>query len=162
MAPQFLRFLLVSGFAAIVNFGTRILFSLALPLTLAVVLAFLVGMSTAFALNRKFVFASVPTPAGVQAMWFVLVNLAALVQTLIVTLVLAHWLLPLMGIVTLRESLAHAAGIIAPAVTSYLLHKKLTFNDGISHGLHRALPSSRQARPPLQAGTPVTRRKALE
>jgi putative flippase GtrA len=100
-------------------------------LPLAVALAFLVGMSTAFALNRKFVFAAAQSPLRVQAMWFVLVNLAALAQTLLVTLLLARWLLPWMGIVVLRESLAHAAGIVAPAVTSYLLHKRLTFNDRI-------------------------------
>lgn len=162
MAPQFLRFLLVSAFAALANFCSRMLFSLALPLSAAVMLAFLVGMSTAFALNRKFVFTSTQTPIRVQAMWFVLVNLAALAQTLVVTLALAQWLLPLMGIVALRESLAHAAGIVAPAVTSYLLHKKLTFNDGIWHLLHSTPPVPKHIRSPHESGEPVSTRKALE
>jgi putative flippase GtrA len=124
---RFLRFLLVGGFAAVVNIGSRILLSQWLPYPVAICAAFVVALSTAFVLNRSFVFAQGADAVHVQAMWFTLVNLAALAQTLVVSLLLARYLLPMAGIVRGAETIAHAVGVAVPIFTSYLGHKRLSF-----------------------------------
>lgn len=124
---RFLRFLLVGGLAAGVNIGSRILLSLWLPYPVAICGAFVVALSTAFLLNRSFVFAQGADAAHVQAMWFTLVNLAALVQTLAVSLLLARYLLPMLGVVRGAETIAHAVGVAVPIFSSYLLHQRLSF-----------------------------------
>ena len=124
---RFLRFLLVGGFAAAVNIGSRIVLSLWLPYPVAICGAFVVALSTAFVLNRSFVFAQGADAVHVQAMWFTLVNLAALAQTLVVSLLLARYLLPMAGIVRGAETIAHAVGVAVPIFTSYLGHKHFSF-----------------------------------
>jgi putative flippase GtrA len=124
---RFLRFLLVGGFAAVVNIGSRILLSPWLPYPVAICAAFVVALSTAFVINRSFVFAQGADAVHVQAMWFTLVNLAALAQTLVVSLLLARYLLPMAGIVRGAETIAHAVGVAVPIFTSYLGHKRLSF-----------------------------------
>ncbi len=128
VSRQFIGFLVVSGFAGLANFGSRFLFSLAMPYAAAISVAFLVGLVTAFVLNRRFVFLDSRQSTRSQAWRFLLVNLAALVQTLAVSLLLVHWLLPLLGWHWHPEAVAHAAGIAAPAITSYLAHKHWTFS----------------------------------
>lgn len=129
---QFLLFLLAGGIAALANFGSRIAFSLVLPYVTAIVLAYLVGMATAFALNRAFVFTEASNPVAQQAWRFALVNLAAVAQTLAISLLLARWLLPALGIVQHAETLAHAVGVVVPVFTSYLGHRHFSFAGGAS------------------------------
>jgi putative flippase GtrA len=124
---RFMRFLLVGGFAAALNFLSRIVLSQWLSYPLAIVGAFLVGISTAFVLSRSFVFERGAAPIRVQALWFTVVNLAALVQTLAVSLLLAHYLLPMLGITRGAETIAHAVGVAIPVLTSYIGHKRLSF-----------------------------------
>lgn len=124
---RFVRFVLVSVVAAAANFGARIVFSAWCSYPIAVALAFPVGLATAFLLNRRFVFRGAVNPVHRQASWFVIVNLAGLVQTLLVSIVLARWLLPLLGMRSHVEELAHAVGIAVPVVTSYFGHKWFSF-----------------------------------
>jgi putative flippase GtrA len=123
---EWLRFLAAGGAAAVLNFGSRLLFSLYLSFEIAVVLAFCVGLASGFLLSRRFVFA----PSGKRVMrevwWFLAVNLFALVQTWLLSVYLAGLLVPRTGTVT-GEALAHAAGIMLPVVSSYVGHKYLTF-----------------------------------
>ena len=93
----------------------------------AVVLAYLVGMLVAFVLMRGHVFDARTGPLAPQIAKFALVNLLAVVQTLLISLLLARWLLPAVGIVTYAEALAHVVGVLVPAVTSYFGHRLLTF-----------------------------------
>jgi len=51
-----IRFLLAGGAAAVLNFCARIVFSVFVPYTFAIMLAFGLAMATAFVLNRQFVF----------------------------------------------------------------------------------------------------------
>ncbi|MEP7042432.1 MAG: GtrA family protein [Dokdonella sp.] len=126
-SARFAGFLLVSSVAAIANFTARILFSLWLPYALAVVLAFFVGLGTAFLLNRRYVFRDAANELHQQAFFFFAVNMLGLAQTLCVSLLLAKWLLPLLGLHWHVEELAHAVGIAAPTITSYLGHKHYSF-----------------------------------
>jgi len=124
---QFGAFLLTGGVAAMVNFGSRILYSRAVDFSSAVLLAFLSGMVTAFVLARTFVFADSRQSLGRSGMLFVLVNLVALLQTWTISLGLAHYLFPLLGVSRFAEEAAHAIGIVVPVVTSYLGHKYWSF-----------------------------------
>jgi putative flippase GtrA len=124
----FVRFFLVNGFAAAMNFGSRLLFSLFLPYTAAIVLAFFVGLGTAFVLGRLFVFTGATNTLREQLFYFSLVSLLGLVQVVLISLSLVHWLLPAMGIRQYAETLAHGVGIAVPMVTSYFGHKHFSFS----------------------------------
>lgn len=130
MSGRFLRFLLVGGFAAAVNFGSRIVLDLFMAYVPAIVLAYGIGMLTAFVLNRRFVFTGAGNPVSHQAGWFVLVNLAAVLQTVLVSLLLARWVLPAIGWSWQPETVAHAFGVAVPVVSSYFGHKWLSFAPG--------------------------------
>jgi putative flippase GtrA len=127
MTRQFARFLLAGAVAALANFLSRIAFSTVMVLEAAVVLAYCVGMAVAFALMRSQVFPPSQAPLSRQVVLFAAVNLAAVLQTLVVTLLLARWALPAMGVQQWVEEIAHAIGVAVPVVTSYLGHKHLTF-----------------------------------
>jgi len=125
--PAPVRFVLVSGAAAVVNFIARILLGAYVPFAQAIILAFLIGMATAFLLNRRFVFQAATRSLNHQVFWFVAVNLLALIQTLAVSLLLANYALPFFGVTWHAETIAHGIGIAFPIFTSYLGHKHLTF-----------------------------------
>jgi putative flippase GtrA len=125
--PQFVLFLLSGGIAAAANWGSRFLFSMWMPFEPAVVLAFLVGLATGFILMRAFVFAGAGRPVLPQAGRYVLVNMAALVQTLVVSIVLARWALPAIGVHEHAEAIGHLVGVLFPVVTSYFAHRMYTF-----------------------------------
>jgi len=127
IAKQFVFFLVSGGLAAALNWGSRFLFSEFVRFEVAVVLAFLVGLLSGFVLMRMFVFNGAGKPIAPQIGKYVAVNLFALVQTLVISLVLARWLLPSLGIVQYSEALAHLVGVLVPVVTSYFGHKLLTF-----------------------------------
>jgi putative flippase GtrA len=124
---QFLAFLLTGGLAAAVNFGTRILFSLWMGYSAAIVLAYLVGMITAFLLARQFVFKDGKQALHHSAMYFVLVNAVAVLQTWAVSVGLALHVLPALGVTRFTAEIAHAVGVVVPVFTSYLGHKHLSF-----------------------------------
>jgi putative flippase GtrA len=124
---QFAVFLLAGGIAALANVLSRVAFSSVVPLEAAVVLAYLVGMGVAFALMRSHVFAPASGSLRRQAAMFTLVNVVALAQTLVVTLLLARWLLPALGARHHVEDIAHVVGVCVPIVTSYFGHKHLSF-----------------------------------
>lgn len=129
ISKRFFFFLLSGGIAAAANFGSRILFSLWFPYATAIVLAYLVGMTTAFILMRKLAFKETSNTQRTQIAWFVVVNAVALLQTLAISLLLAKWVFPWLGIRYLDETIAHAIGVAVPVVTSYLGHKYLSFKN---------------------------------
>ncbi|WP_232823586.1 GtrA family protein [Dyella sp. C9] len=124
---RFFKFLAVGGFAAAVNFGSRILFSQHVSYSTAIVLAYLLGMATAFVLNRLLVFKRTSNALLQQIGWFSAINAIALLQTLLISLALADYILPWMGWHWQPELVAHAFGVAAPVVTSYFGHKHFSF-----------------------------------
>ncbi|QDM28189.1 GtrA family protein [Tardiphaga sp. vice304] len=127
MSREFIRFALAGGAAAAANILSRWLLSFFIRFEIAVVFAYLIGMAVAFVLTRHFVFARSDRQVHSEAMRFVLVNLVALVQVWIVSVGLAEWVLPWLGIVWQKDLIAHVVGVISPIATSYLGHKKFTF-----------------------------------
>lgn len=124
---QFAGFVVAGGLAAGVNFLSRIGFNQFFGYSVSIVLAYLVGMVTAFLLTRHGVFAPSGKSVRVEAAWFTLVNLLAVAQTLVISLLFANVLLPQLGVEEFRKALAHAVGIAIPAVTSYFGHRYWTF-----------------------------------
>ena len=121
--------------AATVNVTSRWFFSHILPYEMAILLAFGMGLLTGFLLFRGFVFGRSNTHSTVgEVIWYLVINSIALGQTLLVSLVLARWLLPRLGFIAHAEDIAHIVGVAVPVVTSYFGHKYLTF--GKKGGIH--------------------------
>ena len=62
-----------------------------------------------------------------SALYFVLVNGVAVRQTCAISLLLADWLLPLLGVEPFVHEIAHGVGVVVPVFSSYLGHKYLSF-----------------------------------
>jgi putative flippase GtrA len=124
---QFLMFLLTGGTAAAVNFGSRILYSLWVDFSIAVVLAYLTGMITAFILAKLFVFKNGQQSVRRSIVYFILVNLVAILQTWAISMGLAYYVLPSMGVTLFAPEIAHAVGVAVPVFTSYMGHKRWSF-----------------------------------
>ncbi|MBV6844715.1 GtrA family protein [Xanthomonas campestris pv. paulliniae] len=129
ISQQFLRFIVAGGTAAAVNFGSRIALSNIMPYAPAIIVAYIIGMITAFLLNKRFVFAQSGNALHHQAAWFVAINMLAVLQTLAVSLLLARWLFPAIGMRFHAEAVAHLVGVAVPVFTSYAGHKALTFRE---------------------------------
>lgn len=127
MSSEFLKFVLAGGVAAAANILSRWLLSSIMPFEAAIVAAYLIGMITAFSLTRRFVFEKSERRVRSEAMRFVLVNLAALLQVWIVSVGLADWVFPKIGLVWNAELIAHVVGVLSPVVASYFGHKYFTF-----------------------------------
>ena len=127
MSRQFMAFLITGGLAAAVNFGSRIVYNQWVGFSAAVVLAYLTGMVTAFVLARLFVFTDSEQSMQRSALWFMLVNLIAVLQTWAISMLLAYYVLPMMGVTRFVAEIAHAVGVVVPVFTSYLGHKHWSF-----------------------------------
>jgi len=126
-SKQFLIFLLTGGTAAAVNFSSRILYSQRFDFSLAIILAYMTGMVTAFFLFKLFVFKQSQQSNHRSTVFFILVNLVGILQTWGVSIAMAHYLLPYLGITLYQSEIAHAAGIAVPVFTSYIGHKRWSF-----------------------------------
>jgi len=127
MSRQFLVFLLMGGAAAAVNLGSRIVYNVWLDFSSAVILAYVTGMITAFVLAKVFVFKDSQQSIRQSAIFFILVNLVAVLQTWMISMGLAYYLLPYMGMTSLVREISHAVGVIVPVFTSYIGHKRWSF-----------------------------------
>lgn len=127
MSRQFLAFLITGGLAAAVNFGSRIFYNQWMDFSVAIILAYLTGMVTAFLLVRSFVFTDGSQSVQRSATFFVLVNVVGFLQTGAISLLLAYHVLPWAGITRFVPEIAHAVGVAVPAFTSYLGHKRWSF-----------------------------------
>lgn len=122
-----MRFLLLGGCAAGVNWGSRFGWALVLPFAGAVAAAYLTGMATAFVLFRSFVFPEAATPMRVQVRNFVIVNAVGFVLTWSLSIFLADWLFPRVGFTFHPQAIGHGLAIAAPVVTSWFGHRHFTF-----------------------------------
>jgi putative flippase GtrA len=127
MSRQFFVFLVTGGTAAAVNFGSRIVYNQWLPFSGAVILAYLTGMVTAFVLAKMFVFKESTQSTRRAVLFFTLVNAVAVLQTWLISMGLAFYLLPALGVTQFVKEIAHAVGVVVPVFTSYLGHKRWSF-----------------------------------
>lgn len=127
MKRQVVLFLVAGGIAAAANFGSRVLLSQVLTYVPAIIIAYIIGMITAFLLNRAFVFKNPVNSVGTQAAWFIVINLFAVAQTVLISLLLTHWLSVWLTSREIAETIAHAVGVVFPVFTSFAGHKYLSF-----------------------------------
>lgn len=125
---QFARFVALGGCAAAVNWTSRFPLERLMPFPAAVAAAYVVGMIVAFTLFRRFVFPASPQPLQRQINFFVVVNLAGIVQVWLVSMGLVYWIFPAVGFAdSLAEPIGHAIAIGVPTISSYFGHRFLTF-----------------------------------
>ena len=124
---EFARFLLVGGIAAAVNFISRIAFSEWVSFRVAIILAYLIGMLTAYILSRTIVFEPSGKHPGNELFYFSLVNLFAVIQVWLISVGLAEYMFPYLEITFYPEEIAHLGGLSVPVITSYLGHKYFSF-----------------------------------
>ena len=127
MSKEFFFFLLTGGLAALINFTSRIGYSQFVDYSTAIVLAYITGMITAFILARLFVFKESRQSVHRSAFYFVLVNVVAAAQTWLISLGLAYYALPYIGVQHFVPEIAHAIGLAVPIFSSYIGHKHLSF-----------------------------------
>lgn len=123
---QFFTFILTGGVAAVVNFCSRIFFNQYMSYSSAIVVAYLSGMLTAFILAKCFVFKNGKQRLSHSVVIFSLINLFAIAQTWLVSMLLVRYL-PSMQITQFVPEISHAVGIIIPVFTSYVGHKRWSF-----------------------------------
>ena len=127
MTRRFALFVVAGGIAALVNIASRIALNLVMPYEVAIVVAYVCGMTTAYALNKLFVFERSGRAVTDEYVRFTLVNLVAVAQVWLVSVGLARLLFPAVGITWHAETVAHVIGVIVPVFTSYLGHKHFSF-----------------------------------
>ena len=126
-------FILTGGIAALVNIGSRFLLNLVMSYRSAIVLAYIVGMITAFFLFKFFVFEAKSSRKTVrEVVFFLAINLLALLQTYLISIALAEYLFPFCKWTFFPKDIAHVIGVMVPIFTSYLGHKYYTFHGGKS------------------------------
>lgn len=124
---RFAGFVVTGGIAALANLVTRWLLSHVVDYPLAVALAYLVGMTTAFLLARAFVFGSTGARWHHEFGRFAIVNAISFLVVLAVSVGLADLLLPAIGWRWHAEDVAHLVGVTSPILLSYYAHKHFSF-----------------------------------
>ncbi|CAB3666394.1 membrane protein [Achromobacter piechaudii] len=124
---QFTLFVVTGGIAAAANFGSRIIFSRWMDFSSAVILAYITGMVVAFLLAKAFVFRESTQSTKKSILFFIAVNVFAVLQTWLISMGLAVYVLPALGIEIFVHEIAHATGIVVPVFSSYLGHKHFSF-----------------------------------
>ena len=125
--PQIVRFLLLGGLAAAINWLVRFPLSLVMPFPAAVFVAYLIGMSAGFTLYRAYVFPNSRQPMALQVTLFLIVNAVGAVVVMAVSLALLDHALLAIGWRVLPEAVAHGTAIGVGAVANFFGHKYLSF-----------------------------------
>jgi len=124
---EFFRFLACGGVAAFVNIVARFVFSTFLVFEVAVLIAYAIGMVTAYVLFRKLVFGRSGRSVASEGYRFVLVNIVALGLVFSVSVLLARVVFPLIQFQWHAQDIAHVIAVAVPAISSYVGHKRYTF-----------------------------------
>jgi putative flippase GtrA len=124
---QFIAFLVAGGIAALVNIVSRIPLNWVMPYEVAILVAYVCGMTVAYLLNRNFVFAASGRGVTSEYTRFALVNLVAVAQVWIVSVGLARYIFPAIGFMWHDDTVAHVIGVLVPVFTSYLGHRHFSF-----------------------------------
>jgi putative flippase GtrA len=127
LSRQFLLFLMVGGLAAFLHWLARIALSYWFSFSVAVVLAYCVGMAVAFSLNSLFVFPASDKPRHLQGRDFVLVNLAFLPvvwgASVLIERTVTTWGLPH------PQAVAHGIAVLLPTLLTFLIYKFFAFKE---------------------------------
>jgi putative flippase GtrA len=126
-SAQFGKFLLVGGLAATLQWLSRFAFDLYFSYSLSVVLAFGIGVTSGFLLNRAIVFQSTKGNGTNQLASYILINLAGLPLIWWISIMLGEKLLPQFMPSETAKALGNGIGILSPVFINFILHKFITF-----------------------------------
>ena len=124
---EFLQFLFFGGLSASLNFLSRIGFSQFVSYRIAIVLAYLIGMLTAFIFYKYFVFEKSDRHYKEELRDFTIVNIFSIIQVWLISVGLAEYFFPYISFHFYPEAVAHFIGLSVLAVTSYYGHKYFSF-----------------------------------
>jgi len=110
------------------NWLSRLLLSIWLPFSWAVVIAYAIGMLVAFLLNSFFVFPKSIKARHKQARDFVIVNLSFFPVVWFAS-VQVNYFLQTLGMKTYSEDMAHAIAIGLPMFATFLIYKFFAFKE---------------------------------
>lgn len=125
--PPLVRFLALGGLAAGVNLVARWVLQPWMGFEAAVAVAYVCGMVVAYTLFRLFVFGSSGRSVASEAWRFTLVNLVSMVLVWLISVALARHIFPGIGFRWFADEIAHFIGVLSPALTSWVGHKRYTF-----------------------------------
>ena len=125
---QFLRFLLVGGTAAFAQWLLRIVLSIWMNFSSAVLISYAFGMFIAFVLSSIFVFPRSHKPRVKQARDFIVTNLCVF-PIVWIAAVAINILLKNFGIISFRETIAHGVALSLPMFATFLMYKFFAFKD---------------------------------
>lgn len=117
---RFEFFLIARSLAALVNILSRIWLNWIMPYEAAILASYLCGMTTAYLLNKRFVFDASGRDISSEYARFALVNLFAAAQVWLVSVGLVRLVFPTIEFTWNTETVAHIIGLIIPVFTSYL------------------------------------------
>jgi putative flippase GtrA len=123
-----IKFFIAGGAAASANIVSRVLLSSYFSYKISIFISFIIGLTVAFFLMKRFVFASGDALLSVQIKRFTIVNLVTLLCTILISVNLNNFLLLYLTNKNITEAIAHFIGVIFPIFTSYFVHKFFTFN----------------------------------
>ncbi len=124
---QFGLFVLAGIAAALLHWGSRVIFNEFMEFRFALIVAYVVGLVSAFVLNKWFVFPASGQALGAEVRYFVFFNVAAFPLVWGASVALAECLMPSVGFVWHPREVAHAIAIALPLVLNFFLHKFVTF-----------------------------------
>ena len=126
---EFILFLITGGFSAIINLSSRIIISNFLRFEISVLIAYLIGMITAYYLAKKYVFLNIKKSYKKSFPVFALVNFVAVLQTFFISKYIRILLIDIFNNFIIIDFISHLCGVIFPIFTSFFGHKYITFSD---------------------------------
>lgn len=123
----FVKFLAAGGLAALANFVSRIAVQPLVGFKAALFVAFFVGLTVAFVLNRAFVFPASGKPIRQEMTWFLIFNLIAFPIIIGGSILLRDYVFGHFLPRALAEAAAHGIAIMIPVVFNFAAHQLVTF-----------------------------------
>lgn len=127
LTRQFGLFLVAGGLAAVIHWGSRIVLNEFMDFRIALVIAYAIGIASAFWLNKWFVFPESGRELTSEIRYFVFFNVAAFPLVWGASVFLAEHVMPRSGFTWHPREVAHAIAIALPLVVNFFLHKFVTF-----------------------------------
>ena len=129
MSNRAIGFVLVGVFAGCVNLAARAFFNQFMSYELAVILAFPIALTWAFVMNRSYVFNVTSGAPLQQYLKFALVNLLALAQVWLISVLFMRLIFPSIGFGWNPALISHAIGVASPILTSFFAYKYFVFRE---------------------------------
>ena len=123
----FAGFVLVGLMSTACNLGSRYVFQVFAGYEVALAVANVVGVLSAFLMNRWFVFKPGDATVWAELSKFTLINVAGIVVSWMVSVLLFRQVLPALGFGWHPDLVAHAIGISVPVIPNYFAHRYWTF-----------------------------------